>query len=83
MSLKSFEHAADTRRSPCTHSGSHQQYPNILSGMTAAGFAADNFRRLAIERFFEMISEASRNIPGSVNAQLPEIDWLGMADLGN
>jgi uncharacterized protein with HEPN domain len=51
--------------------------------MTAAGFAADNFRRLAIERCFEMISEASRNIPGSVNAQLPEIDWLGMADLGN
>jgi len=51
--------------------------------MTAAGFAADNFRRLAIERCFEMISEASRNISGIVNAQLPEIDWLGMADLGN
>jgi uncharacterized protein with HEPN domain len=38
---------------------------------------------LAVERSFEIISEASRRIPIEVKAQRPEIDWLGMADFGN
>ncbi len=43
----------------------------------------DLFLRLAIERAFEIISEASRNIPGDVKAQQLQIDWLRLADFGN
>ena len=39
--------------------------------------------RLAVERSFEIMCEASRTIPNSVKAQYPEIDWQGMVDFGN
>jgi uncharacterized protein with HEPN domain len=54
----------------------------FLSGTNAAKLAADKFLRMAVERSFEIISEASRRIPDDVKAQQPEINWLGMADLG-
>lgn len=39
--------------------------------------------RLAVERSFEIICEASRRIPDSIQSQHPEIDWKGMVDFGN
>jgi len=39
--------------------------------------------RLAVERAFEIISEASRRIPDDVKAQQKAIDWRRMADFGN
>ncbi len=54
-----------------------------LANKAPADFAADVLLRLAVERSFEIISEASRRIPAEVKAQRPEIDWLGMADFGN
>ena len=41
------------------------------------------FLRLAIERSFEIISEASRRIPDATKLQESQIDWRSMADLGN
>jgi len=55
----------------------------FLSRTTAAGFAEDKFLRMVVERAFEIISEAARRLPNDVKEQQPEIDWLGMADLGN
>jgi len=43
----------------------------------------DMMLRLAVERSFEIICEASRRIPESVKSQQPQIDWKGMADFGN
>jgi len=39
--------------------------------------------RLAVERSFESMCEASRRIPDDVKARHPEVDWQGMIDFGN
>ena len=43
----------------------------------------DLMLRLAVERSFEIMCEASRRLPDEVKAQHPEIDWQGMIDFGN
>jgi uncharacterized protein with HEPN domain len=55
----------------------------LLRESTAANFAADKFRRMAVERSLEIICEASRRLPDSLKAQALDIDWQGMADFGN
>ena len=55
----------------------------LLAGKTREQFAGDLFLRLAIERSFEIISEASRRIPEETKSQQDQINWRGMADLGN
>jgi uncharacterized protein with HEPN domain len=55
----------------------------LLSNLSADDFAKDKYRRVAVERFFEIISEASRHIPDDVKAQQTAINWRRMADLGN
>lgn len=39
--------------------------------------------RLAVERSFEIISEASRRISDDVKSAHADIDWAGIASLGN
>lgn len=39
--------------------------------------------RLAVERLFEIISEASRFIPEDLKAKSANIPWRRIADLGN
>ena len=55
----------------------------LLAGRTRTTFANDLILRLAVERSFEIVSEASRRLPNDVKERQPDIDWLGMADLGN
>jgi uncharacterized protein with HEPN domain len=55
----------------------------FLSDTTVASFTADKYRRMVVERSFEIICEASRHLPADVKAQHPEIDWQGMLDFGN
>ena len=43
----------------------------------------DLMLRLAVERAFEIICEASRRIPDDVKVRQPGIDWRGMIDFGN
>lgn len=43
----------------------------------------DLMLRLAVERAFEIICEASRRVPADVKSQQPEIEWNGMVDFGN
>lgn len=55
----------------------------MLATKTPDGFAADFPMRLAVERAFEIICEASRRIPENIKAQENTIDWQRMVDFGN
>ena len=54
-----------------------------LANKTVNDVANDLMTRLAVERSFEIICEASRRIPDGVKARHPEIDWQSMVDFGN
>ena len=43
----------------------------------------DPVLRAALERFFEIISEASRHIPEDLRAPHPHIPWKRIAGIGN
>ena len=43
----------------------------------------DRILRAALERFFEIISEASRHIPENHRAAHPQIPWKRIAGIGN
>lgn len=55
----------------------------LLQSRSRAEFASDIVLRLAIERLFEIISEASRFIPEDLKAKNADIPWRRIADLGN
>ena len=54
-----------------------------LRNETLETFSNDVLKRMAVERLFEVISEASRNIPPEVKAANADISWHRLADLGN
>jgi len=55
----------------------------MLATKTPEDFAADFPSRLAVERAFEIICEASRRIPENIKAQQKTIDWQRMVDFAN
>jgi len=55
----------------------------LLRGRSRNDFASDLVLRMAIERLFEIISEASRHIPDDLKRQDATIAWRRLADLGN
>jgi uncharacterized protein with HEPN domain len=55
----------------------------VLANKQFEELAKDLMLRLAGERSFEIICEASRRIPDDVKTQQPDIDWRGMLDFGN
>jgi len=55
----------------------------LLSDSSADSFTKDKYRRVAVERLFEIISEASRHLPDEIKEQQKDINWRRMADLGN
>ena len=55
----------------------------LLAGRSRVDFKNDKMLRMAVERLFEVISEASRFIPPDLKAQENQIAWDRMADLGN
>lgn len=56
---------------------------NTLANKRFEDMMGDLVLRLAVERSFEIICEASHRIPDKVKAQQPDIDWRGMSDFGN
>jgi uncharacterized protein with HEPN domain len=54
-----------------------------IDALTAQKHALNGIERAALERFFEIVSKASRHIPEALKAQYPDIPWRGIADLGN
>jgi uncharacterized protein with HEPN domain len=56
----------------------------LLAERTVESVLHDNMRRAALERYFEIISEASRFIPAEWRqAHAPDLPWRAIADLGN
>jgi len=55
----------------------------MLSGLSLAEFRDDRVRRMAVERSFEIMSEASRYIPHNMKEKEKDIAWQKLADLGN
>ncbi len=54
-----------------------------LVGLTLEAFRGDWLRRSAVERGFEVISEASRHLDESLTARHPDVPWRRVADIGN
>jgi len=54
-----------------------------MADVSLDGFAADRRKRWLVERGIEIISEASRHLPGEMKARHPEIPWPKVAGIGN
>jgi uncharacterized protein with HEPN domain len=55
----------------------------MLAGCRLEQFTADKMRRMATERYLEVVCEAARKLPDSVKQEDPDIDWRKMNDFGN
>ena len=56
---------------------------SLLADRTIDDVRKDQFAVAALERFLEVISEASRHLPDGMKDTRPEIPWRRIADLGN
>jgi uncharacterized protein with HEPN domain len=55
----------------------------VTTGKTLADFSADWKTSYIVQRAIEIISEAARRIPASVQAGRPEIPWRQVMGIGN
>ena len=55
----------------------------LLRDKTLQDLQHDRITKAAFERFLEIISGATKNIPEDLKAQFPEIPWRRINDLGN
>ena len=56
---------------------------DIVRPLDAAEFKSNFMASKAVERCFEIISEASRHIPNELIAQYPQIPWPDIRAIGN
>ena len=54
----------------------------LVDGKTISDSEEDRVKSAALERFIEIISEASRHIPDGVKARHPEVTWPDVAAIG-
>jgi len=55
----------------------------MLAGIDLTHFVADKMRRMATERYLEVVCEAARNLSNDVKQDAPNIEWQRMVDFGN
>ena len=55
----------------------------MLAGVSLDQFGADKMRRMATERYLEVVCEAARNLTDEVKHDAPDIEWQRMVDFGN
>jgi uncharacterized protein with HEPN domain len=60
-----------------------ERMQGVLRDVPLTTFAADWQARWVVERGAEIISEASRRLPGEMKARHPEIPWSKVAGIGN
>jgi uncharacterized protein with HEPN domain len=56
---------------------------DMLAGNSLGLFSADKMRRMATERYLEVICEATRKLTDEVKRDAPDIEWQKMIDFGN
>ena len=56
---------------------------HLLDGKSQADLVKDRHLRLTLEREFEIICEAARNVPDQIKVEETSIDGQAMAALGN
>jgi uncharacterized protein with HEPN domain len=54
-----------------------------IAGKSFAEFEAEWDLRFAVQRAIEIISEATRRLPGDLKATRPEIEWRSIAGIGS
>jgi uncharacterized protein with HEPN domain len=55
---------------------------SLVASISREEFANDRVRRLTVERLLEILSEASRHVPKTLQ-EASDIPWRDIADLGN
>jgi len=55
----------------------------MLAASSLDMFTADKMRRMATERYLEVIREAARRLTDDVKRDAPHIEWQKMVDFGN
>ena len=55
----------------------------LLEGKSFSDVQSDRFLRAALERFPEIISEASRHIPDALTAEADRVPWPRIKAIGN
>jgi uncharacterized protein with HEPN domain len=55
----------------------------MLAGSSLDLFTADKMRRMATERYLEVVCEAARRLTDEVKQDAPNIEWQKMIDFGN
>jgi uncharacterized protein with HEPN domain len=55
----------------------------MLAACRLAQFTEDKMRRMATERYLEIICETARKLPDDVKQNASDIDWRKMNDFGN
>ena len=55
----------------------------LLRGKTFEDLILERPLKAAFERFLEILSEASRHIPETLQSGAPEIPWRSVSDIGN
>ncbi len=54
-----------------------------VEGETYESFIANRIKKAAVERFIEIVSEASRHIPDDVKQREAQLPWRNIAGIGN
>lgn len=60
-----------------------EQAQQFVSGMNFAAFRADTKTQFAVIRALEIIGEAARQIPGTVQRRYPQVPWPDMLGMRN
>ena len=55
----------------------------MLVGYRFEQFTGDKIRRMATERYLEVVCEAARKLPDDIKQDERDIDWRKMNDFGN
>jgi uncharacterized protein with HEPN domain len=55
----------------------------MLAGSNLESFTADKMRRMATERYLEVVCEATRRLTDDVKREAPDIAWHKIIDFGN
>ena len=60
-----------------------EEIRSVPAEIDETAFAKSRRMRFVVERAFQIISEAARNLPLDLKARHPDLPWRDIADMGN